>query len=164
VARNWVVYSKRPFSGPSEVVRYIGRYTHKVAISNSRLISMDNGQVLFQYKDYRDKGRKKEAVLDAEEFIRRFLMHVLPEGFHRIRHFGFLANGRCKAMVEKIRRLFSFKDPEPEYSKHEGYSGVKCPVCKKGILTPVLVVRSFGTVILNTFYLFFGPKEVLDTS
>jgi hypothetical protein len=88
----WVVYTKRPFAGPAQVLEYVGRYTHRVAISNNRLVSMDNGKVRFRWKDYRDGNRQKNMTLDANEFIRRFLIHVLPDGFHRIRYFGFLGN------------------------------------------------------------------------
>jgi hypothetical protein len=105
-----VVYKKPPFSTPEDIVKYIGRYTHRVAISNSRLISMEDGQIRFKYKNYKKKGFKgyswEEITLPAEDFIRRFLMHVLPEGFHRIRHYGFLANGRCKAAVKKSVNCF----------------------------------------------------------
>jgi hypothetical protein len=87
-----VVYAKRPFAGPAQVLEYVGRYTHRVAISNNRLVSMDNGKVRFRWKDYRDGNRQKNMTLDANEFIRRFLIHVLPDGFHRIRYFGFLGN------------------------------------------------------------------------
>ena len=89
VARNWVVYAKRPFAGPQKVVRYIGRYTHRIAISNSRLIKIEEDRVYFHYKDSRDDGKFKQCHLKAEDFIKRFLMHVLPKGFHRIRHYGF---------------------------------------------------------------------------
>lgn len=156
VARDWVVYTKVPFAGPEEVVRYIGRYTHRVAISNARLISMDNGKVRFNYKNYKKKGSKgytwEEACLSAEEFIRRFLMHILPEGFHRIRHYGFLANGRCKAAIKKIREFLvpageQTPDSDPE---QEGFIEIKCPVCQKGIMIPILAVHRFGTTIFRT--------------
>ena len=88
----WVVYAKPPFAGPAQVLDYVGRYTHRVAISNNRLVSMDDGKVCFRWKDYRDDNRQKTMTLPAEEFIRRFLIHVLPDGFHRIRYFGFLGN------------------------------------------------------------------------
>jgi hypothetical protein len=90
----WVVYAKRPFAGPAAVLAYLSRYTHRVAISNSRLVSMDGSSISFRWKDYRAKGRTrpKTMTLDADEFIRRFLLHVLPSGFHRIRHYGLLAN------------------------------------------------------------------------
>ena len=89
----WVVYAKRPFAGPAQVLDYVGRYTHRVAISNNRLVSMDNDKVRFRWKDYRDGNRQNTMTLEAGEFIRRFLIHVLPNGFHRIRHCGLLASG-----------------------------------------------------------------------
>ena len=103
----WVVYAKRPFAGPAAVLAYLSRYTHRVAISNSRLVSMDQHGVTFRWKDYRVKGktRHKTMSLDAGEFMRRFLLHVLPGGFHRIRHYGFLANGCRKANLARARRL-----------------------------------------------------------
>ena len=90
---DWVVYAKPPFGGPEQVLAYLGRYTHRVAIANSRLISLSDGKVRFAWKDYRQDGKTKVMTLDADEFIRRFLLHTLPDGFHRIRHYGFLANG-----------------------------------------------------------------------
>jgi hypothetical protein len=94
----WVVYAKRPFAGPEAVLAYLARYTHRVAIANSRLVSMDEHGVTFRWKDDRLKGRtRKTMTLEADEFMRRFLLHVLPAGFHRIRHYGLLANGQRKA-------------------------------------------------------------------
>ena len=103
----WVVYAKRPFAGPSAVLAYLSRYTHRVAISNSRLLTMDERGVTFRWKDYRAKGRTrhKTMTLDANEFMRRFLLHVLPGGFHRIRHYGLLANGTRKANLALARQL-----------------------------------------------------------
>jgi Putative transposase/Transposase zinc-binding domain len=89
----WVVYAKPPFGGPTQVLAYLGRYTHRVAIANSRLASLSDGRVSFSWKDYRQDGKTKVMTLDADEFIRRFLLHALPDGFHRIRYYGFLANG-----------------------------------------------------------------------
>ncbi len=91
-ATPWVVYAKRPFGGPNQVLQYLGRYTHRIAISNARLISLTNGIIQFRWKDYADHGRTKTMALGVEEFLRRFLLHVLPRGFVRIRHFGLLAN------------------------------------------------------------------------
>lgn len=107
----WVVYAKRPFAGPEAVLAYLSRYTHRVAISNSRLVAMDEQGVTFRWKDYRAKGhtRRKTMTLDAEEFIRRFLLHVLPSGFHRIRHYGILANGNRTANLVRIRELLEQK-------------------------------------------------------
>jgi len=103
----WVVYAKRPFAGPDAVLAYLSRYTHRVAISNSRLVSMDERGVSFRWKDYRAKGRTrhKTMALAPDEFMRRFLLHVLPSGFHRIRHYGLLANGNRKSSLPLAREL-----------------------------------------------------------
>jgi len=103
----WVVYAKRPFAGPAAVLAYLSRYTHRVAISNSRLISMDEAGVTFRWKDYRAKGktRHKTMTLEPEEFMRRFLLHVLPSGFHRIRHYGLVANNARKEKLALAREL-----------------------------------------------------------
>ncbi len=115
---DWVVYAKPPFGGPEAVLAYLARYTHRVAISNSRLISADANTVAFRWKDYRIKSgdRMKVMRLDTGEFIRRFLMHVLPDGFHRIRHYGFLASGNRKRSIAKIRAMIGDvpKPVEPE--------------------------------------------------
>ncbi|MCD6079474.1 MAG: transposase [Ramlibacter sp.] len=103
----WVVYAKPPFGGPSQVLAYLGRYTHRVAIANSRLVDMADGNVAFRWRDYRHRGRAKIMTLDAHEFIRRFLLHTLPDGFHRIRHYGFLANGHRAARLELCRKLLN---------------------------------------------------------
>jgi len=104
-ASKWVVYAKRPFAGPSQVLAYLARYTHRVAISNSRLISLADGKVSFRWKDYRQAGKTKAMTLDTGEFMRRFLMHTLPDGFHRIRHVGFLANGHRADKLTLCRKL-----------------------------------------------------------
>jgi hypothetical protein len=105
----WVVYCKRPFSGPAAVLAYLARYTHRVAISNSRLIACDADGVHFRWKDYRDKGRQRPKVLrlSVDEFIRRFLLHVLPDGFHRIRHYGLFGNGVRQANLARARALLA---------------------------------------------------------
>lgn len=103
----WVVYAKPPFGGPEQVLAYLGRYTHRVAVANSRLIGMENDRVTFRWKDYRYGGKTKVMALDAREFIRRFLLHTLPDGFHRIRHYGFLANGHRAARLDLCRRLLA---------------------------------------------------------
>jgi Putative transposase/Transposase zinc-binding domain len=102
---DWVVYAKPPFGGPEQVLAYLGRYTHRVAIANSRLISLADGEVRFTWKDYRADGKTKAMTLVANEFIRRFLLHVLPDGFHRIRHYGFLANGGRSDHLARCRQL-----------------------------------------------------------
>ena len=167
VARNWVVYSKSPFDTPQSVVRYIGRYTHRVAISNDRLISMDDGKIKFKYRDYKNKGVWRTAILTAEEFIKRFLMHVLPDGFHRIRHYGILANGRCKAKVKQIRSILSTEgrlSDEPSAARDlEILSGITCPACGKGKLRTAYTVYPFGIILSGTFIALFG-NTALDTS
>jgi hypothetical protein len=103
----WIVYAKPPFVGPGQMLTYLGRYTHRVALANSRLVSLADGRVAFRWKDYRHRGKAKVMTLDAHEFIRRFLLHTLPDGFHRIRHYGFLANGHRAQKLELCRRLLT---------------------------------------------------------
>jgi hypothetical protein len=114
----WVVYAKEPFGGPQAVLAYLSRYTHRVAISNRRLISADKTGITFKWKDYRIEGpdRYKTMTLPKQEFIRRFLMHVLPKGVHRIRHYGLFANGNRAANIERMRGLLAAPSPanEPE--------------------------------------------------
>ena len=112
---DWVVYCKDPFGGPEQVLRYLSRYTHRVAISNRRLVAADDGGVSFRWKDYRIEGpeRWKTMTLTAGEFIRRFLLHVLPKGFHRIRHYGLFANGNRAANLAMARALLGVPQPEP---------------------------------------------------
>jgi hypothetical protein len=135
----WVVYAKRPFAGPAQVLDYVGRYTHRVAISNNRLVSMDNGKVSFRWKDYRDDDRQKTMTLDGEEFVRRFLVHVLPDGFHRIRYYGFLANCHRKRKLALCRELIGMAPPVPaadppanyrdRFEALTGHSLRECPHC-----------------------------------
>ena len=135
---NWVVYAKPPFGGPEAVLAYLSRYTHRVAISNHRLISADAGTVAFRWKDYRIKrgDRMRVMRLPTDEFIRRFLIHVLPSGFHRIRHAGILANGIRRDRIEGIRRLLDV-EPEPARAADEGaidgpddpHTHQPCPKC-----------------------------------
>jgi len=115
---DWFVYSKRPFSGPKAVLAYLSRYTHRVAISNRRLISADKHGVTFKYKDYRTEGpgRYKTMTLETGEFIRRFLMHVLPKGFHRIRHYGLLASGARADNLARMRALLAVEAPVSKQS------------------------------------------------
>jgi putative transposase/transposase-like zinc-binding protein len=116
----WVVYAKRPFAGPQAVLAYLSRYTHRVAISNRRLVAFDERGVTFRWKDYRDKGRTryKTMTLATAEFMRRFLLHVLPGGFHRIRHYGLLANAGRKDNLAIARELLQQPVPEPAESKN----------------------------------------------
>jgi hypothetical protein len=114
--KDWFVYAKPPFDGPEAVLAYLARYTHRVAISNSRLIALDERGVSFRYKDYRRNGqaRYRTMTLGADEFIRRFLLHVLPKGFHRIRHYGLLASAGCKANIARARDLMAAPMPAVE--------------------------------------------------
>jgi len=107
--KNWFVYAKPPFAGPEAVLAYLARYTHRVAISNSRLLALDERGVIFRYKDYRRDGRARHRTmtLASDEFIRRFLLHVLPKGFHRIRHYGLLASATCKTNIMRARELIA---------------------------------------------------------
>jgi hypothetical protein len=136
--REWVVYAKRPFGGPDAVLAYLSRYTHRIAIANSRLVAFDGERVTFKWKDYRAKAeaRYKLMTLDADEFIRRFLIHVLPDGFHRIRHYGLFANANRAANIALARRLLGVPDPTPSSSENDSADdGQKeehwntCPCC-----------------------------------
>jgi len=128
----WVVYSKRPFGGPSAVLAYLARYTHRVAIANSRLIACDEGGVTFKWKDYRIEGRDryKQMTLAADEFIRRFLIHVLPKGLHRIRHYGLFAKGACAGNIARARELLAVAKPEGQStSAAVDANKLSCPCC-----------------------------------
>src|SRR5215470_3772255 len=107
----WNVFAKRPFGGPQQVLEYLGRYTHRVAIANSRLVACESGHVRFRWKDYRAGNKSKQMTVEAEEFIRRFLLHVLPEGFQKIRYFGFMANRRRALNLALCRRLITDVQP-----------------------------------------------------
>ncbi|MDD2991908.1 MAG: IS91 family transposase [Zoogloea sp.] len=130
--KRWVVYAKPPFGGPEAVLAYLARYTHRVAISNRRLIAFDEGGVTFRYKDYRRDGADRQRImtLPADEFIRRFLLHILPRGFHRIRHYGLLAGSCRKACLERIRELLAVTPPpEAEISEEPVDVSPPCPCC-----------------------------------
>jgi len=131
-----VVYAKRPFAGPEAVLAYLSRYTHRVAISNSRLIALDETGVTFKWKDYRIKGRDrlKTMTLEAAEFIRRFLLHVLPSGFHRIRHYGLFAGTVRARNIERVRQLLAAPKappdrPETDSDAETPSSSRRCPCC-----------------------------------
>ena len=130
--KRWVVYAKAPFAGPEAVLAYLSRYTHRVAISNSRLIAFDGGSVIFRYKDYRRSGPDRQQVmtLGADEFIRRFLLHVLPKGFHRIRHYGLLTGANRKASLERARHLLNVAPPPDDEAIEEPADfRPPCPCC-----------------------------------
>jgi hypothetical protein len=154
----WVVYAKRPFGGPEQVLKYLARYTHRVAISNRRLLSMQDGRVTFEWKDYAAGNQTKTMTLEAVEFIRRFLFHVLPSGFVHIRHFGFLANRKRKEKLALCRSLLSVPQvvseaspdsPDNRDSTSEERIG-RCPVCKTGRLILIQVLTAGACASLST--------------
>jgi len=163
--RNWVVYAQAPMAGPAQVVQYLGRYTHRVAISNHRLLQIDDGAVSFSWKDYRQDGRVKTLRLEATEFLRRFLLHVLPCGFVRIRYFGFFANCRAQSGMEQARRLLEVTPaqlllpvpparPDTLARRLAPPHSDLCPVCGRGHmvrveLLPVVLARSPPLGLVN---------------
>ena len=141
--KNWVVYAKKPFAGPEQVLEYLGRYTHRIAISNHRIKSIADGKVIFTYKDRRNHNETKTMSLDACEFIRRFLLHVLPKGFMKIRYYGFLANACKKKSVLLIRRLigqcmeareFTRETTREKVLRLTGKDILLCPQCRQGVM------------------------------
>jgi hypothetical protein len=144
--KNWVVYAKKPFGSPQTVLNYLGRYTHRVALSNDRILDIENGQVTLSYRDRKDGDQKKTMALDAHEFIRRFLLHVLPDGFMRIRHFGFLANRSKKHLLPQCRKLLDLDPALPRCPTESAkdlllrITGVdlsRCPCCHNGTMIVV---------------------------
>ena len=144
--REWVVYAKPPFGGPAQVLGYLARYTHRVAISNHRLVSMTGDQVTFTAKDPRREGLRRTITLPAVEFLRRFLLHVLPRGFVRIRHYGFLANRHRRAKLDRCRQLLAPgscpTSPVPPNSPEPP----QCPRCRRGRMACVLVFTAGETI------------------
>jgi predicted Zn-ribbon and HTH transcriptional regulator len=141
--KSWIVYAKKPFGSSQTVLDYLGRYTHRVALSNDRILKVDSGEVILSYRDRKDGDRKKSMTLDAQEFIRRFLLHVLPDGFMRIRHFGFLANRSKKHLLPQCRKLLGLSPALPEIPKRSaqvllreltGFDLSRCPSCKLGTM------------------------------
>jgi len=150
--KKWFVYAKPPFAGPAAVLAYLARYTQRVAISNSRLVRLDERGVTFRYKDYRRNGRARlrTMTLAPDEFIRRFLLHVLPKGFHRIRHYGLLASATCKANIARAKQLIAAPlpsiDPATEHDATTVAASAAvdhrppCPCCGGRMI----IVESFG--------------------
>jgi hypothetical protein len=143
---NWIVYAKKPFASPQTVLDYLGRYTHRVALSNDRILQVQAGEVTLSYRDRKDSDRKKTITLEAQEFIRRFLLHVLPEGFMRIRHFGFLANRAKKQSLAQCRKLLDLQPPLPPCSNRSAKDLLlkltrvdlsRCPSCLDGTMIAV---------------------------
>jgi hypothetical protein len=152
----WVVYAKPPFGGSGQVLKYLARYTHRVAISNRRLVALEDGEVKFHWKDYAHGGDEKTMTLKATEFIRRFLLHILPAGFVRIRHYGFLANRVCREKLALCRTLLGVEaaavpvESEPNTKPKEPVEGVPaaniCPSCGEGRM---VIVASFRAIPVN---------------
>jgi hypothetical protein len=149
----WVVYAKAPFAGPEQVLAYVARYTHRVAISNDRLLDIEDGKVRFRWKDYRCGNRQNVMTLTADEFIRRFLLHVLPQGFQRIRYYGFLGNCHREDKLARCRQLLAAPQPErPECDAARDYrdqcrevTGVsltECPACHRGHMLVIEVLAA----------------------
>jgi len=144
----WVVYAKKPFAGPQQVLNYIGRYTHKIALSNDRIIACKKGRIKFKWRDYHDKNKEKVMVLPVEDFMRRFLQHVLPPGYVRIRYFGFMANSCRQKKIKIIRTLLNTEIMEKSTEiditnmmlKITGVDINQCHQCHQGILKTILVV------------------------
>ena len=144
---NWHVYAKRPFAGPEPVLAYLARYTHRVAISNSRLIKADETGVTFGYKDYRVEGpgRYKTMTVKPAEFIRRFMLHVLPKGFHRIRHYGLLASGARKDHLARARQLLAVATPALDDAPIDPAAVARppCPCCGGQMLIIEILERRY---------------------
>jgi hypothetical protein len=143
----WVVHAKPPFGGPEQVLKYLARYTHRAAISNRRLIRLEGDEVEFLWKDYADERKRKTMALKAVEFIRRFLLHVLPAGFVRVRHYGFLSNRVCQEKLALCRSLMAdgavvaAPVPDPKVGDESGADATACPVCGRGRLVTIGTLR-----------------------
>jgi hypothetical protein len=166
--KEWIVYSKAPFAGPEQVLDYVGRYTHRVAISNNRLLDIEDGHVTFRWKDYRNSDAQKTMILTAEEFISRFLLHVLPPGLQRIRYYGFLGNRYREEKLAQCRSLLQVNGTTPEKAdaeapvdyreRYEALTGVSlqsCPVCRRGRM---MIIEQLSPCRAPE------PTRILDTS
>jgi Putative transposase len=158
---DWVVYAKPPFAGPEQVLAYVARYTHRIAISNDRLISVADGAVRFRWRDYRHGNRRSTMALAADEFIRRFLLHVLPAGFKRIRYYGFLANRRRDLKLARCRQLLAAPPPsahdETSDYRHRceeitGASLIECPACHRGHMVVIDRLSPTESSSLSSLY------------
>lgn len=138
--KEWVVYAKRPFGGPRQVIEYLGRYTHKVAISNHRITEVRDGEVRFGYKDYREGGINKTMRLVNTEFVRRFAQHILPHRFVRIRHYGILSSNWKRGKLQQLQQILRIKRPESKVKSLQR----KCPCCKTGTLVTIEVFGKRG--------------------
>jgi hypothetical protein len=150
-SKPWVVYAEKPFMNASHIIAYLGRYTHRVAISNKRIISIDGNHIIFKWKDYNDHGKQKIMRLDATEFIRRFLLHILPKGFCKIRYFGIFASRNRKTVLTKCKNVLRYKFQKPQFVALSWQqtlmlvSGIDvsiCPMCKKGNMIRIVDFKS----------------------
>ncbi len=160
--QDWVVYAKPPFGGPHHVLGYLARYTHRVAITNHRLVAFHNNQVTFRWKDYAHGNKKRKMTLSADEFLRRFLLHVLPRGFVRIRSFGFMANRSRATLLPRCQRLL-LDNPRPQSSAAVSTSFAAQPVCFRcpKCATPMLLVQKLSAWSISQLTL---ARPVLDSS
>ncbi len=145
--KSWIVYAKQPFGGPEQVIEYLGRYTHKVAISNHRIVSVADDKVSFTYKDYADGSKQKTITLEATEFLRRFCLHILPPGFRKIRYYGFLANTHSILLQVQQKEMGVAMQTGKEIKKLSwkliakeklNYDADLCPCCRKGRMITLL--------------------------
>jgi hypothetical protein len=161
----WVVYAKPPFGGPEAVLKYLARYTHRVAISSSRLLSLDNGCVTFRWRDSRHGNQTKSMTLEAVEFIRRFLLHILPPGFIKIRHFGFLANRNRSSALDLCRQHLNASSPADDpailASQQQADIERRCPVCHTGLLR---IVDWLSTDRISACQPVGSPLDPVDSS
>lgn len=164
----WVLYSKKPFCSLQQVLDYLGRYTHRTAISNHRLLSFEQGRVTFAYRDRRRDNQLRSMTLEAEEFIRRFLLHVLPDRFGRIRHFGLLANRCRKQAPARCRQLLGVAAPTPPDSPPStrelllalrGVDPARCPVCRTGEMLILAQLPAIPLLVADT-----SPSYLIDSS
>jgi len=156
--KKWIAYAKRPFAGPEQVLEYLGRYTHRVAISNNRILSIDDGKITFTYKDRNENNKTKVMTIEATEFIRRFLLHVLPKRFMKIRYFGFMFHRERRQNIDLIRQLI---DPEKKYEQKveetlqeiilrlTGIDISLCPRCQKGRMIPVAHIAKIAPLKMD---------------
>ena len=178
-AREWWVYAKPPFAGPEQVLAYLGRYTHRVAISNHRLLNLENGKVTFSWKDYARGNQPQAMTLSTDEFIRRFLLHVLPRGFQRLRQFGFLANRRRRHQLALCRQLLgcATEPPAPNLAQPRDYQAVyetltgkslkQCPACRAGtmklteLLAPLAILINCAP---HSYLTLVAASQAIDSS
>src|SRR6185295_15327110 len=151
---DWVVYAKPAFGGPEQVLRYLGRYTHRVAISNHRLLSFDGNQVTFRWRDYARGNKSRTMTVSADEFTRRFLLHIVPKGFVRIRHFGFMANSQRSVSIALCRQLLRMAPPVRSEEAVSTNSVWLCPLCQAPMtviarLTSAEMIWSFTTKCIS---------------